>query len=360
MSNTAIAPGFFGLRHTNRDFTQKAYWDKNRFDNSFTVALACYMGCNNVEPVYLSLNEKNQVSHSYINVEDVFGLRQLSPNLFFAFETEYTTHLPLIFGSIPHTDLVTFDVERNPAQLLRALEIKLTALPDDTTCTLTEDKYGCEIVVRPDTIVYLALGVAELYRSERKTLQRLLHPVCRRVKDWEEVAQVKPLVGYMADALDEALLSKLDVQIPFLMQPVWKTFGTSNVLHDQCFDLFIWSGLAFTRLFIDVARRELRDSGVTRNVRSIVWLFKMLDEFAMDGRIYFQKIINRLTYNMKNDKAFATSGAVTNPFMRSPELTSPRIGKYAIKEIILGGGQKFLIPERHLDAAIINTPGLFN
>jgi HindVP restriction endonuclease len=46
--------------------------------------------------------------------------------------------------------------------------------------------------------------------------------------------------------------------------------------------------------------------------------------------------------------------------MSCPELTTPRIHKDAIKEIILGGGQNFLSPERRLDAAILNIPGLFD
>jgi HindVP restriction endonuclease len=41
-------------------------------------------------------------------------------------------------------------------------------------------------------------------------------------------------------------------------------------------------------------------------------------------------------------------------------LTIPRVNKNAIKEIILGGGQSYLSPERRLDAAILNTPGLFD
>lgn len=86
----------------------------------------------------------------------------------------------------------------------------------------------------------------------------------------------------------------------------------------------------------------------------------MLYDFSLNGGIDFQQIIDRLTYNTKNDKAFAVSGIVTNPYMRCSQLTTPRIHKAAIKEIILGGGQNFLSPERRLDAIILNTPGLFD
>ncbi len=142
------------------------------------------------------------------------------------------------------------------------------------------------------------------------------------------------------------------------MQPIWKTVGKSSALAEQCFDIFVWSDFAFTRLFTNTARREnLR--GISRNVRSVVWLFKMLYDFAVHGAVNFGDIIDRLTYNTKNDKAFAVSGMVTNPYMRCEELTTPRINKNAVKEIILGGGQTFLSPERRLDAIILNTPDLF-
>ena len=46
--------------------------------------------------------------------------------------------------------------------------------------------------------------------------------------------------------------------------------------------------------------------------------------------------------------------------MTSDELTTPRIKKDEIKNIILGGGEQFLSPERRFDAIILNTPNLFD
>lgn len=234
----------------------------------------------------------------------------------------------------------------------------MTALPDNTTCALNEESYGCEIVVRPDTIVYLALGIAEIYKDEKKSLLKTLAPTCNGIKDWEEIAEIKPRIKDMTKALDNVFVSKLKNQTPFLMQPIWKTVGKSGRLADQCLDIFVWSDFSFTRLFIDIALK--RDSGISRPARSVVWLYKMLYDFSLNGGIDFQQIIDRLTYNTKNDKAFAVSGIVTNPYMRCSQLTTPRIHKAAIKEIILGGGQNFLSPERRLDAIILNTPGLFD
>lgn len=357
MPNNQIKPGLFGLEFTNRDFTKPKYWGKNQFNSSFPASLACYMHSKGVNPVYLRLDKNKNVAHTEISLPELFGLAPLSNELHFAFETTFSIYVTYAKGTVPRADLVTMNRSSKPPQLLRALEVKLTALPDNTTYQSSEENYGCEIVVRPDTIVYLALGLAQVYRDERDDLMNLLDVV--DVADWEEINDVLPHIGSMANAIDGALTAKINEQLPFLMQPIWKTDGKSQVLAEQCFDMFIWSDFGFTRLFTNTALRE-NAKGITRNARSVVWLFKMLYDFAQNGSIDFKSIIDRLTYNTKNDKAFAVSGAVTNPFMRCPQLTTPRVNKNAIKEIILGGGQNYLSPERRLDAAILNTPGLFD
>ncbi len=45
--------------------------------------------------------------------------------------------------------------------------------------------------------------------------------------------------------------------------------------------------------------------------------------------------------------------------MISPRLEKPIISKEEIKNIILGGGQKMLSPERRFDAIVFNSPELF-
>jgi HindVP restriction endonuclease len=71
-------------------------------------------------------------------------------------------------------------------------------------------------------------------------------------------------------------------------------------------------------------------------------------------------IIDMLSYNTKNDKAFASAGNVTNKYMACPRLIKPIIKKTEIKDIILGGGQNLLSPERRFDAILFNSPGLFS
>jgi HindVP restriction endonuclease len=85
----------------------------------------------------------------------------------------------------------------------------------------------------------------------------------------------------------------------------------------------------------------------------------MLYDYAKNGKFNQKLILDKMTFNTKNDKAFALGGRGTNKYMRGNNLTQPRLAKEVVKEIILGKGQGFLSPERRLDAAILSTPGLF-
>ncbi|MCK5872661.1 MAG: HindVP family restriction endonuclease, partial [Methylococcales bacterium] len=97
----------------------------------------------------------------------------------------------------------------------------------------------------------------------------------------------------------------------------------------------------------------------TRQTRTAIWLYKMLKDFIEYGKFDHEKIIDSLSYNTKNDKAFSSSGSITNKYMSTERLKTPVIAKSEIKNIILGGGQNMLSPERRFDAIIFNSPELF-
>jgi hypothetical protein len=355
-------PGLFGIKHSNRDFCQKEAWGKNCFNSSFPASLCSYLHNCNLENVYLKLDSNLQVIHSSISTIEFYGINPTSDNLFYAFETQFTPYQQYLIGTIPGVDLVT--QARDTGQCLQGVEIKLTALPDNTTCGLSENLYGCEIVVRPDTIVYLACSIAKIFKQDLNSLKKLIFDSFENILDWTEPISVIPYIPSMINILDSIVLSSLDIQTPLLMQPIWKTEGKSPKLVDNCLDIFIWSNLAFTRLFIDLAKSEVNSFNgireIKRHTRSVIWLFKMILDFSIDESFNHRKIIHNLSYNTKNDKAFAVSGRVTHAYMNSEVLRQPRIKKKDIKNIILGGGQNLLSPERRFDAIIYNSPDLFN
>lgn len=352
-------PGLFGIKHSNRNFAQRETWGKNQFNSSFPAALSSYLSSKGLENVYLYLEKNLKVRHGVVSTEALYGISPSSNDVFYAFESPYTPYQQLLIGHLPRVDLVT--QLKSSGQALRPIEIKLTALPDNSTCELSEDEFGTEIVIRPDTIVYLACSIVMNFKNSQNKLNTLIGNEFESIKDWTEGRAVWQYIPKMITAIDKVILSIIDKQEPLVMQPIWKTEGKSPILSENCLDVFVWSNFAFIQLFLDVARKELRadKDKVTRQIRTIVWLFKMLYDFSKNGQIDHHRIIDELSYNTKNDKAFAVSGRVTHPYMFCSELKTPRITRDEIKKIILGGGQNLLSPERRFDAIIHNSPQLF-
>jgi len=333
-------PRLFGIIHSNRDFSQAQAWGKNQFNSSFPTSLASFLANKGLENIYLYLDKGMNVCHGKISTESLFGINPQSEDLFFSFETQYTPYQRLVIGTLPRVDLVI--QSKSDGLCLRPIEIKLTALPDNSTCDLNDSLYGCEIVVRPDTIVYLACRIAEKFTNERDKLDKLIGSKFDAIHDFTDADVIIPYIDEMVLAVDRIILAKIDRQSPLLMQPIWKTEGKSPRLAKQCLDVFVWSNFAFTRLFVSVAKIELlqRTIKITRQI---------------DHR----KTIDELSYNTKNDKAFSVNGKMTHEYMSCAELKKPRVPSDDIKKIILGGGQNLLSPERRFDAIICNSSNLF-
>ncbi|MDR0659981.1 MAG: HindVP family restriction endonuclease [Prevotellaceae bacterium] len=346
----------FGIKHSNRNFSLVDTWGKNQFNSSFPTGLSNFISYKGFNNIYLYLDENLKVKHGEISTEKLWGIAPVSEDLFFSFESPYTPYQQLVIGHLPRVDLV-MQLKSN-GQCLRPIEIKLTALPDNSTCALDEPYYSCEIVIRPDTIVYLACSILINFKNNHADL---IGNEFEKITDWTDGVIVWDHITDMISIIDKIVLSIIDKQEPILTQSIWKTNGKSPQLADNCLDVFVWSNFAFAQLFVDVARGELSSNNrITRQIRTIIWLFKMIYDYSKHGQIDHKMIIDSLSYNTKNDKAFAVSGKITHRYLTSPELIQPRILKNEIKQIILGGGQNLLSPERRFDAIIYNSPELFD
>ncbi len=96
---------------------------------------------------YLAVSE-GKLTPSFISIKDVFSINADDKDTYFAFESQHTPYQKFVVGSLPRTDLVI--QKESTGECLSGLEVKLTALPDNTTSDLNENLYGSEIVVRPD------------------------------------------------------------------------------------------------------------------------------------------------------------------------------------------------------------------
>ena len=344
-------PSLFGLNKTNRDYTKEATWGKNQFNSSFPASLCCYLASKNIEANYLSIKD-GLFQPTTIAIKDVFGIEADDSDLYFAFEAQHTPFQRYVIGTLPRTDLVT--QKESTGECLQGLEIKLTALPDNSTFHLDENEYGSELVVRPDTIVYLTCSLATSLEAD---LSKFIPNI--EIDDWSDASLVLHHITTIIETIQNISLAIEESQNAFLVQPIWKTKGKSPQLAQQCLDVFVWSNAGFTNFISQIADNNPKATKITRQTRTAIWLFKMLQDIAIKGKFDHEAIIDNLSYNTKNDKAFASSGKITNRYMLSPRLEKPIISKAEIKNIILGGGQNMLSPERRFDAIIFNSPELF-
>lgn len=345
--------GLFGIKNSNRDFTKEDSWGKNQFNNAFPVALACYMNSKRIKPVYFKIDENLNIKKDYIDVKELFGVDPLKESVFYSFEDKFKAFDEFNEGSLPGIDLV---IKNNNIDV-KAIEIKLTTLPDNSTYKFDDSKYGSEIVVRPDTIVYQAFSIAKSLKNNRKDVLDILSEPCKYINDWDKEENIIPYLGKIKVCLEKILSKYNNLQKPLLMQPIWKTQGKSAILDEHCLDIFIWSDFSFTKLFF---KERDEYTNIDRPTRSMIWLYLMLYSFAKYGKINHKRIIDTYTYNTKNDKAFSVNGNNTNKIMKCDELTKPRIKKQEIKNIILGNGQLFLSPERRFDGVIQSDTSLFD
>jgi hypothetical protein len=355
--------GLFGLKNSNRDFSQEKYWGKNQFNSSFPAALLCYMGNENLPSIYIkydpSVPEKRKFSHSKITTDEIFGVKWNSDKIYFSFEESFDQFSEVLIGKSP-IDLVVATGSKGEKHV-RGLEIKLTAIPDSTTVGSSEKDYGAELVIRQPTISYLAASIACAFKNRRDKLRGIFGQDLNRV-DWKSENSILDTnnLNKIVEKLTLICEELSNCQTPLIVQPIWKTVGKSMELNANCLDSFVWSDLAFTQLLLSRVETKVdRPQTIDRPTRAIIWLVKMLYDCndRRDGKIDHKAIMDALSFGTKNDKALSISGTGTNPFLACEELLRPRIKKEEIKKIILGKGIDFLSPERRFDAAIV---GAFN
>ena len=80
-----MPPSLFGIKNSNRDYTRQETWGKNMFNSSFPAALVAYMYSKKLKSVYIKTDKRNQIEHSKISTEELFGIPPLDKNTFYAF-----------------------------------------------------------------------------------------------------------------------------------------------------------------------------------------------------------------------------------------------------------------------------------
>lgn len=346
-------PGLYGIRHSNR--SGDALWGKNQFNSTFPTALACYMRDHQINPVYLTVDAQLRVVANEISVADLFNTDRPNDELRFDFEAKYEPYQSYALNDIGGIDLV---VKHNnvdsAAAWRRPLEVKLTVLPDNTTCSGTEDTWGSELVIRPASTKYCALGIRDSISTRRSEVREIFEDVCGTFQHWDSSHEVVAKKLELLNSLNAFQSNFHAIQKPFLMQPIWKTQGKSPVLSENAFDIFVWSDFALCRTFLD---KSLEDGsgGVNRYMRSSARLARVLYELATRERANINAIYTEMAFGHQTDKEFALPGQTTKNYMDTPRRINPVLSRSVVADVIINGGEKKLSPERRFDASIYFT-----
>lgn len=353
---SALQPGLFGQKHSSRDYSKADSWGKNQFNSSFPASLIAYMYSKGIDPVYICTNKSNDIVHKNISGKELLGIDPLHDEAYYNFEAGFSPYEVFYQGEREKIDLVMLNHKTN--EVLTGLEVKLTALPDNTTKSLDESEWGTEIVMRPPTICFLACSICANYNTlEKKERLRSLLRNVPQINHWEEIEEVLSHYTEIESSILSISKDMCDSQKPLIIQPIWKTEGNKMRLREDCLDVFVWSNLSVIQMCCTEDASEIKK--ITRFNRTIIWLYKMLLDFVIYNTFDYKRIIRLQSYNLANDKAFALPGTKSHKFLEGDELLHPRISKYEIKNIILGGGQNLLSPERRFDAVLVNSPDIF-
>ncbi|MDE9447379.1 HindVP family restriction endonuclease [Xenorhabdus bovienii] len=337
----------YGLKNTNRK--DDDLWGKNQFNSSFPASLACYMRDHKINPIYLYLDENLNVNAKEVPFDFIFNTTVKNENLTFLFESKYTPYQNYAYDDIRGIDLVIKEKDK----FLRALEIKLTVVPDNTTYNDKESDWGSEIVIRPASTSYCALGIIDSCKNELPKIRNIFEKTCENIQHWGNQTEIFSKKVEILDCLNEFQSNFIDYQKPFLMQPIWKTKGKTPILDKNAFDIFIWSDFALCRTFID--RSSNGSSSSSRLMRSSARLTRILYEIASKNKTHIDRIYTDMNFGYQSDKEFALSGKVTRNYMNHPRRSKPILPPSILKEIILNGGQNKLSPERRFDQSVYYT-----
>jgi len=350
----------YGVENSNRP--KRDHWGKNQFNSSFPVALCCYMRDHNIRPVYITVAEdfSARVSDERLDISDVFGTKNTGADIRFEFETAFAPFADFVYDEkLDGIDLVTKDPAAGDKPL-RPLEVKLTVVPDSTTCDLDEHLWASELVLRPVTCAYAALSI---YRSvgDSREARKIVESSASQIDGWDNAAEILSQKEEVLDALRRYIKTFHAEQKPLLIHPIWKTMGKTPELANHCFDVFVWSDLALCKAFIDKSSKERGARAVSRSMRESARMLRCLNDLHTKGKVNLQQIYKGMSLGKQTDKAVALSGTTTSRYMKHPRLVKPAITKETLKEIILNGGQRLLSPERRFDATIYFTcERLFN
>lgn len=307
-----------------------------------------------IKAIYVRLTKKDgglRVVTGKIPIEKVFNCgNALAPgDLVYNFESVYEPYQKYAFEDIDCIDLVV----NGGGKALSPLGVKLTVLPTDATSRAPEKDWGCEMVIRPATTTYCALGMYDSVARSARKIRGIFEDTCSAVEKWDSEYEMSRKIPELSRCVDEFQNTFLRHQKPLVMQTIWKTRGKSPLLADNAFDIVVWSDYAFSRLFVDESY-EAKEK-MSRPMRATARLARCLWELGKSGKIHLPEIYRQMAFQNQTDKEFAIAGKRWRKYVSSSRIVRPVLPREVVHDVIGKGYLEKLSPERRFDQTLYFT-----
>lgn len=341
----------FGLSNSNHVFDEKhtKSFGKNIFTNAFPIALAQYMDSVGIGPICIrALIDGGKLATEQVEVpfSDLLGCDVKKVR--WQFEESYSEYQAYATGTPNRSDIVV--VDGDTGKHATALEVKLVTVPNSATANLPRKDQSCELVTRPPSIEQLCFSIARSFGHNRRhdigdiISDCLVNPMdCK----WTDEPFMLGHLDKIVEAAERVAKEGIGSQHSFALTAIWRTKGQNAVLDDECFDVFVWTDMAFLQLFTDSSLGEL--AAISRPARSVIWLVKALFDYAVQGRVTFEKTHSDITFGTQSDKAASFAGPKILRFMGGQTFEHPRVPGADYRKIVAPKAVDFLKPERRLD-----------
>lgn len=348
-------PSLYGISSANSSRAGSDLWGKNQFNTTFPLSLCLYMRDKSINPVsIICAKGKIVTNEQQWNMQEVIG----PENTYYCFEKSFD-NFSGFYRDSTQIDKIDIVATRNHEDV-QPLEIKLTVLPDISTASQPDDLWGPEIVVRPVSSAHAMMSLAyQLRKEEHKSLRHdiisALKTGYNKINDWNNISEILKKSDALLKSLREALKHAESIQLPFLIQPIWKTIGQSLVLSKQCFDVFVWSDVSVMMIPLGIPKSQIGQNKdkVPRMLREIARHVRALYDILVTGDYNYGSIYKGMPLGSQTDKSFSVPGRVTRNYMTHQRLHSPCFSREVLGKLILNSGQLELKPERRFDAAVL-------
>lgn len=344
----------FGLGNSNHDFDEKHKDDfgKNIFTNAFPIALSQYMDSIGLGPICIRAcidDSRLTTEQVEMPLSDLIGCDAEQAS--WLFESSYSEYEKFATGTPNRSDIVVVDGESG--KHASALEVKLITVPNSATASLPREQQSCELVSRPPSIEQLCFSIARSFGYERRhDIGDIISGCLKNPMDykWTDESFMLAHLDKVITAAESVAREGINKQHSFALTAIWRTKGQNPILDDECFDAFIWTDMAFLQLFTESAKGPM--TRISRPARSVIWLVKALFDYAVQGKVTFEKTHSDITFGTQSDKAASFAGPKMLSFIGGNTFLHPRVKADEYKKIIDPKAVDFLKPERRLDAVL--------